>query len=107
MSHWSEWPELTRAQLNKRAGFTPISGTTTRALNGIREGSSSGKPHLGLIGLGLVKCSEVQSETGTEQVYRITAAGIRAVRAYIEERGRMPNRKDAESCVNHRYAEVD
>ena len=103
-SHWTEWPELTRAEVNKRAGFTPISGTTTRALNGIRKGSSSGEPHPGLVDRGLVKCSTIELEVGVEQVYRITAAGIRAIRAYLEEHGRMPNRKNKESCVNLRYA---
>lgn len=100
-----EWPLVTRAMLGVRAGYTVISGTVTRALNGIQPGSSSGDPHLGLLALGLVEVIVLDIEGVSEDNYRITAAGIRAFREYTAANGdKLPPLKDAASCTNDRYA---
>lgn len=100
----SEWPLVNRAQLGVRAGYTAISGTVTRALNGIREGSSSGDPHPGLLALGLVEEVPVELDGVTETNYRATALGVTAYRAYAAERdGKLPELRDAAVCTNDRY----
>ena len=54
-----EWPLITRATLGVRSGYTAVSGSVTRALHGIRQGSSSGPASLGLLDLGLVVAIEL------------------------------------------------
>lgn len=104
--HYTEWPLLNRAALGIRAGYTAISGTITRALNGIHEGSSSGDPHPGLLARGLVKATSVDVDGVTEVNYRITAAGIREYEVHLAANGKqLPPVKDAELCTNDRYAE--
>ena len=103
----SEWPLLSRAALGVRAGYTAISGTITRALNGIREGSSSGDPHPGLIARGLVEEVDVDVDGAVEVNYRATSAGIIAFAKYVKVNGnKLPPLKDQSSCVNDRYKEV-
>lgn len=99
-----DWPVITRAQLGVRAGYTAISGTITRALNGIRAGSSSGDAHPGLLVRGFVE-EVVLDIDGTREVnYRITPAGIRAYRAHVAEHGpSLPPQRDKAVCVNDRY----
>lgn len=100
----SEWPLLNRAALGVKAGYTAISGTITRALNGIAPGSSSGDPHLGLIARGLVEVEEVDVEGVKESNYRITENGIIEVREYIKLYGdKLPPVRDAAACTNERY----
>ncbi len=99
----SEWPLVTRAQLGIRAGYTAISGTVTRALNGIREGSSSGDPHKGLLALGLVEEVVLDVEGVMETDYRATPAGVVAYQAHLAATGTLPQVKDAALCVNDRY----
>ena len=97
----SEWPILTRVVLSLRAGYTAISGSITRAFNGIKPGSSSGDAHLGLIALGYVDVEEVDIEGVVEQSYRITAAGIEAFkRFFAKSGGSLPPLRDAALCVN-------
>lgn len=98
-----EWPFVTRAQLGVRAGYTAISGTVTRALNGIHPDSSSGDPHLGLLALKLVDEIILNIEGVTEINYRATAAGIQAYQKYLAERGGVPELRDAAACINDRY----
>lgn len=104
-SSWpvSEWPLVNRAQLGVRAGYTPISGTVTRALNGIRAGSSSGDPHPGLLERGLVEEVPLVIEGVSEVNYRATAAGVRAYQAYMRAHGTLPEQRDKKSCINNRY----
>ncbi len=100
-----EWPLLTRAGLSARAGYTSLSGTVTRALNGLRERSSSGVAHPGLLALGFVQVIPVDQCGMLEDCYRITPAGIRAYQSHLATRGdRLPALKDAASCTNDRYA---
>jgi hypothetical protein len=110
-----EWPVVTRGQLNVRAGYSTAYGCSSainRALHGIPAGSSSGAPHPGLLGLGLVEKIVFDAawygpdswDGGpAETVYRITAAGIRAYQAYLAHGGKLPPVKDAATCTNGRY----
>lgn len=103
----SEWPLLSRAALGVRSGYTAISGTITRALNGIHPGSSSGDPHLGLIARGLVEEVKIDVEGITEVNYRATETGIRVFLAYVKDNGdKLPPLKDASVCTNDRYKET-
>lgn len=100
----SEWPLLTRPNLGVRAGYTAISGTVTRALNGIRAGSSSGDPHPGLLALGLVEEVIVDVDGRSEVNYRATTKGVGAYSAYIAKlNGALPEVRDKEVCTNDRY----
>ena len=100
----SVWPLITRAQLGVRAGYTAISGTVTRALNGIHDGSSSGDAHPGLLSLKLVEEIAVDIDGHNEVNYRTTAAGIVAHQAHlIKQGGRLPQIRDAATCTNDRY----
>jgi hypothetical protein len=100
----SEWPLLTRAQLGIRAGYTGTSGSITRTMNGLREGSSSGNAHPGLLGAGLVEAIEIDVDGLAETNYRITAAGIAAYQAHVAATGgKLPEVKSAALCVNNRY----
>ena len=98
----SEWPLVTRAQLGVRAGYTAISGTVTRALNGIRKGSSSGDAHPGLLARGLVEEVVLTIEGTSEVNYRATAAGVRAYQEYVRQ-NKLPEVRDAAICTNDRY----
>lgn len=105
--HVSEWPLINRAQLGVRAGYTAISGTVTRALNGIRPGSSSGDAHPGLLALKLVEEVMVDIEGRQEVNYRATAEGIRVYKAYLASLGgELPKVRDKEACTNDRYKKV-
>lgn len=100
----SEWPLLTRAMLGVRAGYTPISGSITRALNGVRAGSSSGPPQTGLIGLVMVEVITLSIDGVSEDNYRITALGKTVFQRYVAENGNnLPPVKDAVTCTNDRY----
>lgn len=100
----SEWPLVTRAQLGVRAGYTAISGTVTRALNGIRDGSSSGDPHPGLLALDLIEEVVLDLDGHSEVNYRVTTAGIQAYQSYLAKRdGKLPQLRDAAVCTNDRY----
>lgn len=100
-------PALSRAKLAQRAGFTPVSGTVTRALSGVREGSSSGDAHKGLLDLGYVKRLELDIDGGKETAYQITAAGIKAYERHIAATGRLPKHRDKDISTNHRYVTTE
>lgn len=94
------WPLLTRAKLGVGAGYTAISGSVTRALDGIRPGSSSGAAHLGLLALGHVEVLILDIDGVKEINYRITASGIAAYRRWLAENGGIPPVRNAETCTN-------
>lgn len=98
-----EWPLITRATLAIRAGYTPISGSVTRALNGIYPGSSSGDPHLGVIALEYVEIVKIDVEGISEINYRITPNGIEAFQKFIANGGKIPAVRNASKCTNDRY----
>ena len=103
----SEWPLVTRAQLGVRAGYTAISGTVTRALNGIRAGSSSGDPHPGLLALGFVEEVPVNLDGLTETNYRTTHDGIKAYENHLGHSKKLPAVRPVELCINNRYRKED
>ena len=95
---------LTRPRIAQRAGFTELSGTVTRVINGLREGSSSGTSHLGILALGLVEREELEVDVGlTETVYRITELGREVLAAWVEENGGMPILRSRTGSTNRRY----
>lgn len=98
-----EWPLFTRSGLAVRAGYTTLSGTVTRVLNGIRPGSSSGEAHPGLLSLGLVEEIPVDVDGLIEINYRITRAGIDAYSMFVAQGGVLTAVKDASKCINDRY----
>ena len=101
--HWTDWPEMTRYDLSVRIGWNPTTGTLNRALHGIRKGSSCGAAHLGLLDLELVKEVTIELDSRQTTVYRITAAGVKALQRYLTETPRLPKKRDKELCVNARY----
>lgn len=103
----SEWPLLDRRALGLRAGFTCLSGSCTRALNGIRPGSSSGDAHLGLLARLLVEEVVILVDGAREVNYRATAAGVAAFHQFVAEGGKLPPVKDAGTCTNARYLEEE
>jgi hypothetical protein len=100
-------PFLTREKMSLRAGYTAISGTVTRALNGLREGSSSGAAHRGIIDLGYVRAVEIDVDGATELAYQITDAGRAALEKWLADGNALPELRDKESATNKRYAKVD
>ena len=100
----SEWPLLNRAVMGLRAGYTAISGSITRALNGIHPDSSSGDPHLGLLALGYVETVEIDVEGVIEVNYRITRAGVQAIQRHVATKGKeLPKVRDRLAATNHKY----
>jgi hypothetical protein len=95
-----------RAALAEAAGILPTTGTINRVLNGIPDGSSSGASHPGLVETGLIERVELDLDGRATDSYRITRAGIAAVRAWLAT-NELPPLRDAESCTNRRYATPD
>lgn len=95
-----DWPTVNRAQLGVRAGYTALSGSITRALNGIAAGSSSGNAYPGLLARGMIEEVVLDIEGTSEVNYRATALGIRAYQAYIKANSKLPEVKDASLCAN-------
>ncbi len=102
-----EWPLYTRSTLGVKAGFTVVSGSVTRALNGIKPGSSSGKPSPGLLALGLAKAIDINVDGVVEINYRITGAGIQAIRDYLAAGNKLPNLRGASVHTNNRYINAE
>lgn len=100
----SEWPLLTKTALGIRAGYSAISGSVTRALNGIKEGSSSGDPHKGLLDMKLCEVVVINVEGLQEDNYRITREGIRALFQFILDGGKLPPVREPSVHTNHRYS---
>lgn len=102
-AHPINWPVVTRAQLGVRAGYTALSGSITRALNGIHKGSSSGDAHLGLLSLGLVEEIILDIDGVKEVNYRTTLLGIQVYQQHIAKHKKLPALRDAKICTNDRY----
>lgn len=104
-----EWPMWNRAQLGKRAGFTAVSGSLTRVLNGIKLSNwtsavergvqPSGKPHPGLLARGFITEVTVELDSRNETNYQATPAGVRAYEAHVAS-GRRHIPRDKASSVN-------
>lgn len=97
------WPIMGRAIIARRAGYTEVSGSVTRALNGIPEGSSSGDTHPGLIELGMVIPFVVDLDGVEEPNFQITLLGLQALEDYLRAGGSLPPVRNASICTNHRY----
>lgn len=101
-----EWPLLRRDIMAIRAGYTPISGSITRALMGIKEGSSSGDAHPGILTMGLIETVELDICGLMETNYRITRLGVLAFQRFLEEGGKLPTVRDPSIHTNQRYADT-
>lgn len=99
----TEWPLLTRAMLGVNAGYTAISGTVTRALNGVRDGVTSATPHPGLIARRMVEEVVLDIMGVAETNYRITTLGVKAYQAHVASGAAMPKVDDNRVFTNNRY----
>ena len=94
-----------RFHLAEMAGFIPTTGTINRVLNGIvTQNCTSGAAHPGLLALGLVEKVVVDLDGMASDSYRITRAGIKAVREWLLV-NKVPPKRDEKSCVNRRYVD--
>lgn len=97
-----EYGTLSRNGLSEKCGLSTLSGTITRVLHGLREGSSSGPAHPGLLTLGLIRENVVELDNEiTELWYDITPKGLAA----LAEAGDVPEPRSRESSTNKRYKE--
>lgn len=96
-------PLLTRAKLAERIGLSPISGTLSSVLNGVREGSSSGPARPGILSLGLAERFDIEVEGLLETVYQVTDKGERVLQQILDERGQLPELRDKDISTNKRY----
>lgn len=97
-----ERPFMDRSRLEKKAGFNEGSGTLQVALLGR---TIDGKTIPGLVGLELVKRTEIELDNGAkERGYQITAKGVKAAERFLADHdGKAPKARDKELCVNARY----
>lgn len=98
----TEWPMIARSQLGLCAGYSAASGTVTRALNGVREGSTSCEPHQGLLSRGLVEEIILDIMGVAETNYRATMLGVQAYRAYAAANN-LPAMRERHTYINDRY----
>lgn len=91
---------LGRNGICTRIGWSATSGTFTNAMNGVKEGSSTGGAHPGLVRLGLVEKVELDIDGLVELVYRITEQGREALRLHGDE---LPDMRDKTISTNKRY----
>ncbi len=95
-------PMYCRAELAEKANYTELSGTLWRALNGLREGSSSGAAHPGLLQMGMVARHDINIDGYKDTLYEITEKGVRAFWEYCPD-GMLPEVRNRAVCVNKRY----
>lgn len=94
---------IARTLLADAAGFSRLSGSVTRALHGLREGSSSGAAHPGLITLGLVVVEQLDLDGVKEETVVVTELGKRVAAALGD--APLPKPRDKAASVNRRYAD--
>lgn len=99
----TEWPIYTKIVLAVKSGYSPISGSITRALLGIKERSSSGNHHKGLIPLGLIEEVKLDIDGREEINYRLTKEGAIVILQFIFKGGKLPSNRNPESHTNNRY----
>ena len=92
-----------RARLSELAGYTAISGTVTRVIHGLREGSTSGPAYPGLLDAGLVEENALNMDGIKEVCYTITEAGLSALAALNGEASNLPPLRNRKVCTNKRY----
>lgn len=94
-----------RFTLAAAAGFIPTTGTINRVLNGIVTlNCTTGAPHPGLLTLGLIEKVVLDLDGQTTDSYRITRAGIKAIRAWLAV-NKLPPKRDEKSSINTRYVD--
>ncbi len=103
---YEDCPPLIKSALAEAAGFTAKSGTINSSLNGIPEGSSSGKPTLGLIEMGYVLRSPLDIDGIQEVVYSITEKGRGALAQWMSDNGGLPKMRDKKISTNRRYTDA-
>lgn len=96
-------PLLTRSKIAEKAGFSAVSGTVTRVLNGVKQGSSSGAARPGLMELGMLVKVELDIDGVTEVGYQITEAGREALRKYQRIHNQLPPLRRSDISTNKRY----
>ena len=96
-------PSLTRTKLQQRCGFSEKSGTITRVMNGVKEGSSSGAARPGLIDLLLVRSYVLNVDGAEEVVYKATELGLAVLRAHGPEN--LPPLRGRDVSTNLRYTQ--
>jgi hypothetical protein len=99
-----EGGSLTRAKINQRCGFSEQSGTIVSAMNGVREGSSSGAARPGLLALGLVVKEDLDIDGVVEMSYIITSKGREALELHAGIK--LPEMRNKDSTTNKRYLDT-
>lgn len=94
---------LNRMAICLATGITPTSGTFTWQVNGTPEGSSQGKPHPGLVRLGLVNRREFDIDGVIEVNYQLTARGRHTLALWLAAGNVMTPPRDKASAINRRY----
>ncbi|MGA9669965.1 MAG: hypothetical protein WBQ94_12195 [Terracidiphilus sp.] len=83
-----DWVALTHTVISEQIGVNPLTDPVRRSLHGLKEGSKSGKPFPGLVGMGLVIAEDFGSElSGGSTHFRITAKGRLTLAAWLHENG--------------------
>lgn len=98
-------PCLTRMKLIKAVGFSPLSGTFSRAMNGVKRDSAVSEflgAQPGLIKMEMIEVIEGKVDESSETAYRITKAGTDALEQFLAIK-KLPKARDKALCVNARY----
>lgn len=94
---------LTRDKLRAEIGLSPISGTLSYLLNGMKVSKANPKGHPGLVELGMVTRITLDIDGIEEVCYRITPTGEEALLHAPDP----PPIGDQSKNVNRRYRKVD
>lgn len=105
-TYWTEWPSIDAHYLALALGTSTKSDLVRRALRGLPPGSSSGDAHDGLLAKGYAEAILLDVDGVRETQYRITHAGILALREYLK-RHQIPKMRSTASCVNKRYKKME
>lgn len=101
-------PILTRVKIIELCGFSPLSGTFSRAVNGVAKMSKVAEfigPQKGLVALKFINEVENQVDGKTEHGYEATRAGLLELQAFLKtcKDGELPGNRDRKLCLNNRY----
>ena len=98
---------ISRRNLAIAAGPIPTSGTMSKVLNGIQNPeSSTGKQCDGLFQYGYIERVDVDLDGQVVDSYRITRAGLAAVREWLAN-NTLPPKRDEKMSTNRRYTSDD
>lgn len=101
-------PILSRIKIIKEAGFSPLSGTFSRALNGVAKMSTVAEfigAKKGLVDLGFVKLVDTNVDGAVEHGYEATKDGLKELDKFLKTcvDGELPKHRDRTVCLNNRY----